>query len=106
MDAVSESAVDAVAGLRLEAGDLYGWRVSALLEGGPNLGYHQSQRTASLASHRFTLEEEQTGGGLNSLMQLGAHYQHGPATVGLDAWRWQEENIRDKGLSLTVKYNL
>ncbi|WP_168195785.1 autotransporter outer membrane beta-barrel domain-containing protein [Nissabacter sp. SGAir0207] len=105
MDAVSESAVDAVAGLRLEAGDLHGWRVSALLEGGPNLGYHQSQRTASLAGHRFTLEEEQTGGGLNSLMQLGAHYQHGPATVGLDAWRWQEESIRDKGLSLTVKYS-
>ena len=104
MDAVSESAVDAVAGLRLEAGDLHGWRVSALLEGGPNLGYHQSQRTASLAGHRFTLEEEQEGGGLNSLMQLGAHYQHGPATVGLDAWRWQEESIRDKGLSLTVKY--
>ncbi|WP_168195786.1 autotransporter outer membrane beta-barrel domain-containing protein [Nissabacter sp. SGAir0207] len=104
MDAVSESAVDAVAGLRLEAGDLHGWRISALLEGGPNLGYHQSQRTASLAGHRFTLEEEQEGGGLNSLMQLGAHYQHGPATVGLDAWRWQEESIRDKGLSLTVKY--
>ncbi|QED64160.1 autotransporter outer membrane beta-barrel domain-containing protein [Escherichia coli] len=47
MNSGSETAVDSIVGLKLDYAGKDGWSASATLEGGPNLSYAKSQRTAS-----------------------------------------------------------
>ncbi len=49
MNSGSETAVDSIVGLKLDYAGKEGWSANATLEGGPNLSYNKSQRTASLA---------------------------------------------------------
>ncbi|MEJ1523361.1 autotransporter outer membrane beta-barrel domain-containing protein, partial [Escherichia coli] len=49
MNSGSETAVDSIVGLKLDYAGKDGWSANATLEGGPNLSYAKSQRTASLA---------------------------------------------------------
>ena len=49
MNSGSETAVDSIVGLKLDYAGKGGWSANATLEGGPNLSYSKSQRTASLA---------------------------------------------------------
>jgi putative surface-exposed virulence protein len=105
MGAGAETAVDAIAGLKLVYAGQNGWRATALLEGGPNLSYHQRQRSASLAGaagQTFRVDDGQQGGGINGLAQVGLAYQSNDATLGLDAYRWKEDSLTDTGFMLSV----
>ncbi|PLR33903.1 autotransporter outer membrane beta-barrel domain-containing protein [Chimaeribacter arupi] len=105
MGAGAETAVDAVAGLKLAYEGQNGWRATALLEGGPNLSYHQRQRSASLAGaagQTFRVDDGQQGGGINGLAQIGLAYQSNAATLGLDAYHWKEDGLTDTGFMLNL----
>ncbi|QCR38272.1 autotransporter outer membrane beta-barrel domain-containing protein [Nissabacter sp. SGAir0207] len=107
MSGVEETAVDAVAGLKLTYAGDNGWAATATLEGGPNLSYSQGERTASLqgaAGQRFRVEDGQKGGGVNGLAQVGVKYQSKQAALSADAYHWQEDGLRDTGLM--VNYTL
>ncbi|STG27212.1 putative autotransporter heamagglutinin [Escherichia coli] len=78
MNSGSETAVDSIVGLKLDYAGKDGWSASATLEGGPNLSYAKSQRTASLAgagSQHFNVDDGQKGGGINSLTSVGVKVQ-------------------------------
>lgn len=49
MNSGSETAVDSIVGLKLDYAGKDGWSANATLEGGPNLSYVKSQRTASVS---------------------------------------------------------
>ncbi|WP_038163572.1 autotransporter outer membrane beta-barrel domain-containing protein, partial [Trabulsiella guamensis] len=74
MNSGSETAVDSIVGMKLDYAGKNGWGASATLEGGPNLSYAKSQRSATLAgagSQRFAVDDGQSGGGVNSLATVG-----------------------------------
>ncbi|MWP22294.1 autotransporter domain-containing protein, partial [Escherichia coli] len=65
MNSGSETAVDSIVGLKLDYAGKDGWSANATLEGGPNLSYVKSQRTASVSgagSQRFNIDDGQNGG--------------------------------------------
>ncbi|MBS3048288.1 autotransporter outer membrane beta-barrel domain-containing protein [Enterobacter mori] len=102
----TETAVDSVVGLKVDYAGKSGWSASATLEGGPNLSYSKSQRTASLqgaVGQSFSLDDGQKGGGVNGLATLGVKYSSNDSTLHLDAYHWKEDNISDKGLMLNIK---
>ncbi|ELW1647411.1 autotransporter adhesin BigA [Enterobacter oligotrophicus] len=106
MNAGSETAVDSIVGMKLDYAGENGWGVSATLEGGPNLSYTKSQRTASLqgaAGQQFAVDDGQKGGGINSLASVGVKYSDKDKALSVDAYQWQEDNINDKGLMMTFK---
>ncbi|QCR36602.1 autotransporter domain-containing protein [Nissabacter sp. SGAir0207] len=108
MSGVEETAVDAVAGLKLTYAGDNGWAATATLEGGPNLSYSQGERTASLqgaAGQRFRVEDGQKGGGVNGLAQVGVKYQSKQAALSADAYHWQEDGLRDTGLMVNYRYH-
>ncbi|QCR38424.1 autotransporter outer membrane beta-barrel domain-containing protein [Nissabacter sp. SGAir0207] len=108
MSGVEETAVDAVAGLKLTYAGENGWAATATLEGGPNLSYQQGERTASLqgaAGQRFRVEDGQKGGGVNGLAQVGVKYQSKKAALSADAYHWQEDGLRDTGLMVNYRYH-
>ncbi|QCR36603.1 autotransporter outer membrane beta-barrel domain-containing protein [Nissabacter sp. SGAir0207] len=108
MSGVEETAVDAVAGLKLTYAGDNGWAATATLEGGPNLSYQQGERTASLqgaAGQRFRVEDGQKGGGVNGLAQVGVKYQSKKAALSADAYHWQEDGLRDTGLMVNYRYH-
>ncbi len=55
MNSGSETAVDSIVGLKLDYAGKGGWSANATLEGGPNLSYSKSQRTASLQGRQPAL---------------------------------------------------
>uniref|UniRef100_UPI001BD2D7AB BigA/YdbA N-terminal beta-barrel domain-containing protein n=1 Tax=Citrobacter portucalensis TaxID=1639133 RepID=UPI001BD2D7AB len=100
MNAGSETAVDSIVGMKFDYTGENGWSASATLEGGPNLSYSKSQRTASLqgaAGQSFGVDDEQKGGGINGLATVGVKYSAKDASLNLDAYQWKEDNISDKG---------
>ncbi|EJC7782090.1 autotransporter domain-containing protein, partial [Escherichia coli] len=100
MNSGSETAVDSIVGLKLDYAGKDGWSASATLEGGPNLSYAKSQRTASLAgagSQHFNVDDGQKGGGINSLTSVGVKYSSKESSLNLDAYNWKEDGISDKG---------
>lgn len=102
----SETAVDSVIGMTLGYAGKNGWAVKASLEGGPNLSYNKSRRTASLQGmngQTFTVEDGQQGGGLNGLAQAGVSYTRENTQLGIDAYSWREDGISDRGLMLNFK---
>ncbi|HAH9249054.1 TPA: autotransporter domain-containing protein [Escherichia coli] len=106
MNSGSETAVDSIVGLKLDYAGKDGWSASATLEGGPNLSYAKSQRTASLAgagSQHFNIDDGQKGGGINSLASVGVKYSSKESSLNLDAYNWKEEGISDKGVMLNFK---
>ncbi|MGG5840329.1 autotransporter domain-containing protein, partial [Huaxiibacter chinensis] len=106
MNAGSETAVDSVAGLKLDYAGKNGWSASMTLEGGPNLSYSKSQRTASLqgaAGQQFSLDDGQKGGGVNGLATVGVTFSSNDTSMHLDAYQWKEDGISDKGLMLNLK---
>lgn len=106
MDASKESAVDAVLGMQLDYAGQNGWAMLAKLEGGPNLSYSKSQRSAELqgaAGQRFTVDDGQKGGGVNGLAQVGMQYSKENTTFGVDAYSWREDSVSDKGFNLKLK---
>ncbi|HFF8658333.1 TPA: autotransporter domain-containing protein [Escherichia coli] len=106
MNSGSETAVDSIVGLKLDYAGKDGWSASATLEGGPNLSYAKSQRTASLAgagSQHFNVDDSQKGGGINSLTSVGVKYSSKESSLNLDAYNWKEDGISDKGVMLNFK---
>ena len=106
MNSGRETAVDSVAGLKLDYAGKNGWSATATLEGGPNLSYSKSQRTASLqgaAGQSFGIDDGQKGGGVNGLAVVGVKYSSDNTTLHLDAYQWKEDSISDKGLMLNFK---
>ncbi|WP_072569191.1 BigA/YdbA N-terminal beta-barrel domain-containing protein [Enterobacter sp. SA187] len=107
MSSSSETAVDAVVGLKLSYAGEDGWAATASLEGGPNLSYAKSKRTASLAGARgqtFSVDDAQQGGGVNGQAMAGVKYSAGNAQFTADAFQWQEDGVKDKGFMLNYKY--
>ncbi|EYD86042.1 putative entS/YbdA MFS transporter [Escherichia coli 1-176-05_S3_C2] len=106
MNSGSETAVDGIVGLKLDYAGKDGWSANATLEGGPNLSYAKSQRTASLAgagSQYFNVDDGQKGGGINSLASVGVKYSSKESSLHLDAYHWKEDGISDKGVMLNFK---
>ncbi|EAM3331381.1 autotransporter adhesin BigA [Salmonella enterica] len=106
MNAGNETAVDSIVGLKLDYTGDNGWSATATLEGGPNLSYNKSQRTASLqgaAGQSFGVDDGQKGGGVNGLATIGVKYNSNDTTLHLDAYQWKEDRISDKGFMLNVK---
>ena len=106
MNSGSETAVDSIVGLKLDYAGKDGWSANAALEGGPNLSYSKSQRTASLAgagSQHFNVDDGQKGGGINSLASVGVKYSSKESSLNLDAYHWKEDGISDKGVMLNFK---
>ncbi|EIA5319460.1 EntS/YbdA MFS transporter [Escherichia coli] len=106
MNSVSETAVDSIVGLKLDYAGKEGWSANATLEGGPNLSYVKSQRTASISgagSQRFNIDDGQSGGGFNSLATMGVKYSSQESALQLDAFHWKEDGISDKGVMLNFK---
>ncbi|MEG6184529.1 autotransporter adhesin BigA [Enterobacter sichuanensis] len=107
MNSGSETAVDGIAGLKLNYAGKNGWETMATLEGGPNLSYAKSQRSASLqgaGGQQFNVDDGQKGGGMNSLATVGVKYSGKESAMNLEAFHWKEDGISDKGLMM--KYNL
>lgn len=106
MNAGSETAVDSIVGMKFGYTGENGWSASATLEGGPNLSYSKSQRTASLqgaAGQSFGVDDGQKGGGVNGLATIGVKYSTKDASLNLDAYQWKEDNISDKGFILNFR---
>lgn len=106
MNAGTETAIDAIAGMELTYANKNGWAATGSVEGGPNLSYSKSTRTAQLqgaAGQKFAVDDEQHGGGMNSLTQAGVKYNSGNATLGMDAYNWQEDGTTDRGLRMNYK---
>ncbi|MCX9041725.1 autotransporter adhesin BigA [Citrobacter portucalensis] len=106
MNAGSETAVDSIVGMKFDYTAENGWSASATLEGGPNLSYSKSQRTASLqgaAGQSFSVDDDQKGGGINGLATVGVKYSAKDASLNLDAYQWKEDNINDKGFMLNFR---
>ncbi|ECC3554136.1 autotransporter domain-containing protein [Salmonella enterica subsp. salamae] len=106
MNSGNETAVDSIVGLKLDYAGKDGWNATATLEGGPNLSYSKSQRTASLqgaAGQSFGVDDGQKGGGVNGLATIGVKYSSNDTALHLDAYQWKEDGISDKGFMLNVK---
>ncbi|HCA3485980.1 TPA: autotransporter adhesin BigA [Salmonella enterica subsp. enterica serovar Ball] len=106
MNSGNETAVDSIVGLKLDYAGKDGWSATATLEGGPNLSYSKSQRTASLqgaAGQTFNVDDDQKGGGINGLATIGVKYSNNDTALHLDAYQWKEDGISDKGFMLNVK---
>ncbi|EEF6302748.1 autotransporter domain-containing protein, partial [Salmonella enterica] len=106
MNSGNETAVDSIVGLKLDYAGKDGWSATATLEGGPNLSYSKSQRTASLqgaAGQSFGVDDGQKGGGVNGLATIGVKYSSNDTAPHLDAYQWKEDGISDKGFMLNVK---
>ncbi|ECC3484247.1 autotransporter domain-containing protein [Salmonella enterica subsp. enterica] len=106
MNSGNETAVDSIVGLKLDYARKDGWSATATLEGGPNLSYSKSQRTASLqgaAGQSFGVDDGQKGGGVNGLATIGVKYSSNDTALHLDAYQWKEDGISDKGFMLNVK---
>ena len=106
MNSGSETAVDSIVGLKLDYAGKDGWSANATLEGGPNLSYVKSQRTASVSgagSQRFNIDDGQNGGGFNSLATMGVKYSSQKSALQVDAFHWKEDGISDKGVMLNFK---
>ncbi|MFJ7173441.1 BigA/YdbA N-terminal beta-barrel domain-containing protein [Citrobacter freundii] len=106
MNAGSETAVDSIVGLKLDYAGENGWSATATVEGGPNLSYAKSQRTASLqgaAGQQFSVDDGQKGGGMNGLATVGVKYSAKDSSLNLDAYQWKEDGISDKGFMLNFK---
>ncbi|HEA7465174.1 TPA: EntS/YbdA MFS transporter [Escherichia coli] len=106
MNSGSETAVDSIVGLKLGYAGKEGWSANATLEGGPNLSYVKSQRTASVSgagSQRFNIDDGQNGGGFNSLATMGVKYSSQESALQVDAFHWKEDGISDKGVMLNFK---
>ncbi|EJY5271587.1 autotransporter adhesin BigA [Salmonella enterica] len=106
MNAGRETALDSIVGLKLNYAGKDGWSATATLEGGPNLSYSKSQRTASLqgaAGQSFGVDDGQKGGGVNGLATIGVKYSSNDTALHLDAYQWKEDGISDKGFMLNVK---
>ncbi|ECE6151021.1 autotransporter adhesin BigA, partial [Salmonella enterica subsp. enterica] len=106
MNSGNETAVDSIVGLKLDYAGKDGWSATATMEGGPNLSYSKSQRTASLqgaAGQSFGVDDGQKGGGVNGLATIGVKYSSNDTALHLDAYQWKEDGISDKGFMLNVK---
>ncbi|HAK8461772.1 TPA: autotransporter adhesin BigA [Salmonella enterica] len=106
MNSGNETAVDSIVGLKLDYAGKDGWSATATLEGGQNLSYSKSQRTASLqgaAGQSFGVDDGQKGGGVNGLATIGVKYGSNDTALHLDAYQWKEDGISDKGFMLNVK---
>ncbi|ECJ2364830.1 autotransporter domain-containing protein [Salmonella enterica subsp. salamae] len=106
MNSGNETAVDSIVGLKLDYAGKDGWSATATLEGGQNLSYSKSQRTASLqgaAGQSFGVDDGQKGGGVNGLATIGVKYSSNDTALHLDAYQWKEDGISDKGFMLNVK---
>lgn len=106
MNSGNETAVDSLVGLNLDYTGKDGWSATATLEGGPNLSYNKSQRTASLqgaAGQSFSVDDGQKGGGVNGQATIGVKYSSNDTALHLDAYQWKEDSISDKGFMLNVK---
>ncbi|ECD7655231.1 MULTISPECIES: autotransporter adhesin BigA [Salmonella] len=106
MNSGNETAVDSLVGLKLDYARKDGWSATATLEGGPNLSYSKSQRTASLqgaTGQSFGIDDGQKGGGVNGLATISVKYSSNDTALHLDAYQWKEDGISDKGFMLNVK---
>ncbi len=81
-----------------------GWSANATLEGGPNLSYVKSQRTASISgagSQRFNIDDGQSGGG-TAAATMGVKYSSREC-IAVRCLPLEEDGISDKGVMLNFK---
>ncbi|WP_158783595.1 autotransporter outer membrane beta-barrel domain-containing protein [Pantoea sp. BAV 3049] len=101
----SETAVDAVAGMKLDYAGDHGCAASLRLEAGPNLSSHATQAQASLqglSGRRFNVDNNRKSGDLNGQAVAGVNYQQHNTTMGFNAYQWKEDSASDKGFMLNV----
>ena len=106
MSSSTETAVDSIVGLKLDYAGKNGWSANAMLEGGPNVSYAKSARTASLqgaAGQDFNVDDGQQGGGVNSSAVVGVKYSAGDTQFAANAYQWKEDTVSDKGFMLNLK---
>ncbi len=106
MSSSTETAVDSIVGLKLDYAGKNGWSANAMLEGGPNVSYAKSTRTASLqgaAGQDFNVDDGQQGGGVNSSAVVGVKYSAGDTQFAANAYQWKEDTVSDKGFMLNLK---
>ncbi|WP_149806561.1 autotransporter domain-containing protein, partial [Salmonella enterica] len=106
MNSGNETAVDSIVGLKLDYAGKDGWSATATLEGGPNLSYSKSQRTASLQGAAGATVRggggEKRGGGYGVGTNRGEKKKK-DNPLNLGAYPRKEEGIRDKRLIFKVK---
>ncbi|MNF15882.1 hypothetical protein D3C80_2186670 [compost metagenome] len=49
------------------------------------------------------MNDDQQGGGINGLAQVGVSYNSENTSLGIDAYNWQEDGASDKGLNVNFK---
>ncbi|WP_326469262.1 hypothetical protein VPX56_00600 [Enterobacter wuhouensis] len=97
------SSLTRLAGLRVSYAGSNGWSAQASAEAGPNLGFSKSARKASLEGvkgQQFSIDDGKRSGGVNSQVQVGANYNAGNSTFGVNAFQWKEDGASDQGMSL------
>ena len=107
LDSQNETAVDALAGVTLKYTGKNGLAFNALLEGGPNLSYEQSNQFGTVSgagNNRFQVDNGQKGGGMNNTAQIGFSYGGEQSKLAFDAYHWKEDGITDKGMRLNYQY--
>ncbi|MCK7310529.1 autotransporter outer membrane beta-barrel domain-containing protein [Enterobacter quasiroggenkampii] len=101
----SETSADAVGGMRISYAGVDGWGAQATLEAGPNLGFSQSARKASLQGmqgQQFRIDDGKRGGGVNSQLSAGVNYHKDNLAFGAQAYQWKEDGASDNGFTLSV----
>lgn len=91
--------------MRISYAGTDGWGAQATLEAGPNLGFSQSARKASLQGmqgQQFSVDDGKRGGGVNSQLSAGLNYQKDNLSFGAQAYQWKEDGASDNGFTLSV----
>lgn len=107
INAGKESAIDAVIGAAFRFNMESGLKITGSVEGGPNLSYKQTARSASLKGAqgaRFSLNNHEQGGTINGIAQIGLAYETDNSSFNLDSYHWQEDGIKDKGFMMNYRY--
>ncbi|HBD2921588.1 TPA: autotransporter domain-containing protein, partial [Escherichia coli] len=103
----TKTATDAVAGISMSYSGNNGLKLSAKLEGGPNISFLKSDRKGTLQGAEgaaFSTDDGQRGGGINGLADAGVNYTTANSNLSFNTYYWQEDGLRDKGLMLNYNY--
>lgn len=103
----TKTATDAVAGISMSYSGNNGLKLSARIEGGPNISFLKSDRKGTLQGAEgvaFSTDDGQRGGGINGLADVGVNYTTANSNLSFNTYYWQEDGLRDKGLMLNYNY--
>lgn len=106
LDARDKTVVDALAGIHLNWTLNNRFTLSSTVEGGPNLHNKENNGYASLASSpniRFG-QNTQNSGDINSAIRVSANWTTQQTILAMNAYQWQEDGLKDKGLHFNFTY--